>query len=372
MIIGFDATPAIEQQAGIGRYARELLQALVKCSHGHRFNLLATSEQADVDAFLRWLPPGAWREARRLPISARTATILWQRLRLPIAVDQFLDSPAVFHGPDFVVPPTKCPSVVTVHDTSYLKHPEFGEPSLVAYLQRAVPRSLQRAAQIICVSNAVAMDVAEAYPWTRDRLVAIPNGVHMPTGDMASIAESNSSRPNILMVGTIQPRKNHLGLLQAARIARERIPDLTVTIVGRRGWQSVDIARTIGEAISEGWANWIDDADDQALECAYAQATVVACPSFDEGFGLPVIEAQLRGVVPICSDLRVFREVAGDAAIFAAPRSAGAIAEAIIMLINDADRRASLAELGKKNARRFRWEETARRTMRVYERAVGG
>lgn len=371
MRIGYDATSAINQQAGIGRYVRELLGALLRQNSDDAYTVVAASEQSGIDNLQIWLPPGSWREFVRLPVSERYSTIFWHRFGVPINVERFTGPLDLFHGPDFVVPPSKCPSIVTVHDTSYLKYPEFSEPPLVEYLRQAVPRALSRASGIICVSAAVAADVAEAYPETRDRLIAIPNGVRHPE-NLDIEPSAVVSEPDVLIVGTVQPRKNHLGLLDAMVQVRHHYPDARLTIVGRAGWKSADIIHEIRKRANEGWVTWISDGDDQELERRFRKATLVACPSFDEGFGLPILEAQIRRLPVVCSDLPVFHEVAGDAAAYCDPSDSASIAEAIQGLLGDAAARKSLASLGHENARQFSWDRTAELTRAAYKRVLAG
>lgn len=368
MRIAIEATPAITQRGGVGRYTRELLRALVQSTLDHRFVLSASASTDQVDSLLDDLPPGAWREVHRLPASERTMTALWQRLGLPIKVERWIGKHDLYHGVDFTLPPTKAATVVTLHDLSFLLHPEFSHPKLARYLQSAVPRAVQRADVIVTVSASVAAETAAAFPEARSRIIAIPNGVRVP--DMAETERDGASRPTALIVGTIEPRKNHATLLAAMDEVRSVVPEARLLVIGRRGWLDDAIAGQLECGQEEGWLTWLDSADDSDLERAYQSASIFVSPSHYEGFGLPVVEAMARGIPCVVSDIAAHREVAGEAALYAAPTEVSGFAAAIVRLLEDAEDRARRSALGLDQAGSFTWQESAQRTLRAYDRAA--
>ena len=367
MRIAIDATPAAVQTGGVGRYTRELIRALVQETDDDVFILsLAASDEAS-RALFDQLPPGAWREIRRLPARERVMTTAWHRLRIPILVERWVGDHDLFHGTDFTLPPTNASTVVTIHDLSFLVHPEFAHPKLRDYLQAVVPRSVARADVVITVSASVAADVAAAFPDAQHRIVAIPNGVDAPEG----FARHEAARPTVLIVGTIEPRKNHATVLRAMADVRVAIPDAKLLIVGRRGWLYAEIEQKIQAGIEAGWIEWLDDASDAELEDAYRRATIAISASHYEGFGLPVLESLARGIACVVSDIPAHREVAGDNAVYVPVDQPAAIADAIVELIDEPQRREQIAGKGQMRAARFSWRETARRTRRAYQAALG-
>lgn len=370
MRVAIDATAAVAQRAGVGRYARELLRELVQLSPDDRFSLMIAGTDLDASTYIDTLPPGAWREHRGLPLPERWTTLAWQRLRLPLPVELLGGSFDLFHGLDFVLPPTRRRSVVTIHDLSYLLYPEFAEPRLSKYLTAAVPRTLRRANAVVAVSASVAEALVTAYPFVEGRVVAIPNGVRPPVRERPK--SQSAASPVILMVGTVEPRKNHRLLLTMFREVRADVPDARLVIVGRLGWRAEEIAAEIQEAERQGGVSWLRNASDADIESCYAEATLAVYPSWYEGFGLPVIEAMARGVPVVTSDLPALRETGGDAALYAAPDQSSDFAAHVLSLLNDAERRTRCRQAGLARARLFPWRTTAERVRRVYRRVLDG
>ncbi|MBA2452553.1 MAG: glycosyltransferase family 4 protein [Chloroflexia bacterium] len=370
MRIAVDATAAAVQSAGVGRYTRELLRALLLLPDDDRYLLLSASSTAEAQQLLRSLPPGAWRELRRLPASERLMTALWQRLRIPLPVELVAGHFDVFHGPDFVVPPSRGPSVVTIHDLSYIVAPQYAEPSLVAYLRSAVPRSLKRASQIITVSASVAADLVEAYPFAEGRIRAIPNGVR------PLIADRNRSAPNgppsILIVGTIEPRKNLVTLLDAMQYVWHEIPDAQLVVAGRIGWRSEEILRKLREACLTSRVTFVESPPDTQLELLFEEASLFVYPSAHEGFGLPLLEAMSRDVPVIASDIPALRETADAAACFVNAFDSEALGNEIVRLLADPELCADLVQAGRQRVAKHSWAETARRTRNAYQAAANG
>lgn len=368
MRIAIDGTSAAVQTAGVGRYTRELLRSLVTLSHDDRYEILTASDQESATDLARILPPGAWREFRRLPVSERVLTAAWHRLRLPVPVDLFSGDFDVFHGPDFVIPPTRRPTVVTIHDLSYLVAPEYGEPTLVNYLRASVPRSLRRATQIVTVSASVAAEVVEAYPFVSGKVRAIPNGVTVPVGQ--SRTGKIGRKPLILTVGTIEPRKNHLALLRAMPYIWRHCADAELMIVGRIGWQADDIVRELTVATASSRVSLRHSVSDDELEHLFNEAAVFAFPSHYEGFGLPILEAMARGIPVVASNIPSLRETGGSAARYVNPDDPEELAAVILDLLNNNEERRRLTEAGFQRSTELSWEQTARRTRDTYRGAV--
>ncbi|NCC35084.1 MAG: glycosyltransferase family 1 protein, partial [Chloroflexia bacterium] len=164
MIIGVDYTAAVWQGAGIGRYTRELIRATVKQATGVQFKLFYAAGGLPPDApYLAELHSlcGAYPHVRAhpIPLTPRLLTILWQRLHVPLYAEWLVGPIDLLHAPDFVLPPTRARTLVTVHDLTFLVYPECAEAGLRRYLTRAVPRALRRADLVLVDSQATAGDL---------------------------------------------------------------------------------------------------------------------------------------------------------------------------------------------------------------------
>jgi len=178
MRIGIDYTAGIWQGAGIGRYTRELVRAAAQSGPELSFQLFYAATGLDQQGpFVHYAQQLAATyhniRLRPLPITPRLLTILWQRVRLPLRIEWLIGPLDVVHAPDFVLPPTRARTLLTIHDLTFLVEPGCAEPKLRRYLSTAVPRSLQRADLIVVDSKATASDLGRLYgiPNRRIRLL---------------------------------------------------------------------------------------------------------------------------------------------------------------------------------------------------------
>jgi alpha-1,3-rhamnosyl/mannosyltransferase len=175
-----------------------------------------------------------------------------------------------------------------------------------------------------------------------------------------------------LFVGTLEPRKNLELLLDAWPVLRAEQADWPGLVVcGGWGWKTEQVRERVVRAQDEGWLHALGYVDDAALGALYRGARFLVFPSLYEGFGLPLLEALAAGCPVLCSDLPVFREVAGAAADYAPAGTAELWLDPLRRLHGDAERRAELARLGLARAAEFSWERAARETIEVLRAAAG-
>jgi glycosyltransferase involved in cell wall biosynthesis len=375
-------TAGVNQGAGVGRATRETVNALAALPEQPALTLFYSRERTAVaEAGLAWLAELAarcpWVRVRRLPLSPRWTTLLWLRYRLPLPVEVVTGPVEVLLAPDFVAPPAaRARTVVTVHDLSYLTVPQYADPGLRRYLTAAVPRSLRRAAHVVAVSEATRRDIIAHLGLPPARVTTVYNGVDPrfrpldPTARAAARARLGLPERFILTVGTIEPRKNHLGLLRAfARLAADQ-PDLALLIGGRRGWLDAPIfaeAARLGLGERVRFLGPVPDADLPAL---LGTAGVFAFPSWYEGFGLPPLEAMACGAPVVASNASSLPEVVGEAGLLVDPGDVPALADALARALTDAALRAELTRRGPAQAARFTWAATARRLLEVFRLAL--
>ena len=372
--IGIDYTAAVRQQAGIGRYTRNLVRALSELDRTNRYTLFVAGRGGD--------GLGAWPanfRTRSVPLSDRWLHILWQRLRLPIPVQVVTGAVDMFHSPDFVLPPLgRTPAILTVHDLSFLRVPECFVPGFRDYLEKAVTRAVRRAAHILADSASTRRDVIELLGASESRVSVLYPGVEprfRPILDTELLegVRARYSLPSrfVLGLGTLQPRKNFVALIEAfAQTIAHSHPDMNgvaLVIVGGRGWLADDIPAVIarlgvGECVRV--LGFVEDGDLPAL---YNLAAAFAFPSLYEGFGLPVLEAMACGTPVVAADNSSLPEVVGRAGLLVGATDRDALAGALVSLLTEEALHAGLSASGQEQAARFRWETAARQLLDTYQ-----
>ncbi|MGI8855109.1 MAG: glycosyltransferase family 4 protein [Thermomicrobiales bacterium] len=398
--VAVDVTPAVTQGAGIGRVARHLAYALPLLDRETQFTYLYATEGRDGVIPAGFLPvpdapegdirlpataPGYGPDGnvtfKRLPLPAAWMTRLWHRAHVPVPVEQFTGPVDCYHALDYVAPRVRHSRLlVTVHDLSFLAVPRYAEPSLASYLAGIVPRVVRRADRVLAVSAFTAREVVERLNIPPERVSVVPNGVEgrfrpYPPGERAearaAVAQiiGSADRPYLLAVGTLEPRKNYPTLLRAyARLRAAGLPHALV-IAGRQGWQFGPIFDTLQELHLAGDVQF-GSPPDNLLPALYNAADAVVAPAWYEGFGLSVLEGLACGAPVVASDIPPHREVAGDAAWYADPGDAAALAEAITAALDaDDTTRATRRTMGLGRAATMGWGDAARALLDVYHGA---
>lgn len=374
MIVGIDYTAAVWQGAGIGRYTRELVRSAVALEGPFQYVLFyAAGGLSPSNPYARDLQRlcAAFPHVRAVPIalSPRLLTILWQRLRLPLRVEYFTGRLDVVHAPDFVLPPTRSRTLLTVHDLTFLVRPECFEASLQRYLTRAVPRSLRRATLVLADSAATRADLVNRLGVSAERVTVIYPGVApdfrpLPTDVLESVRQRLGLPPEFLFfVGTLEPRKNLVRLIEAVSLLS---PRMHLVVAGRKGWLYDAIFAAIERLHMHNDVTFLDFVDDADLPALYNLARVFVYPSLYEGFGLPVVEALSCGTPVVTTAVSSLPEVAGDAAVLVDPLDSAAIAVGIRQALSDTQR---LRARGPVQAQQFTWERAARTLLDCYHYA---
>ncbi len=380
MIIGVDYTAAAWQGAGIGRYTRELIRAAVPRDPELRYVLFYAARglpaNAPYVADLRALAAANPNvRVRPLPISPRLLTILWQRLRLPLPAERLVGPLNVLHAPDFVLPPTRARTILTVHDLTYLVRPESADARLRRYLMQAVPRSLRRADRVLVDSQATAADLERLLGVAGPHVRVLYPGVDprfrpMAAADVAPVrTQLRLPAHFLLFVGTLEPRKNVPRLLEAfAQVAADpRYVDLHLVLGGRRGWLYEEIFATVGRLGLRERVQFLDFVADDQLPALYNLAQAFVYPSLYEGFGFPALEALACGTPVVTAAVASLPEVVGAAAVVVDPYDVTAIAQGIRTALENP---APLRAAGPPQAQRFSWTAAGIALIEVY-RDVG-
>jgi glycosyltransferase involved in cell wall biosynthesis len=367
MNVLLDISAALAQTAGIGRYARELARALLALPDGPALTLYHNRQPLD-------RMPEEWRALprRQIPLSDRAWRLfVLSGARPPRAWLDARDCD-VIHGTDVIVPPSSRPSAITIHDLSTLLFPQH-HTRLHRWFDRfSLPIMARRASAIIADSASTARDVSDRLGVPPGKVRVVHLGVdhdrfhpREPAEARARVqAALNLRPPYVLSVGTLEPRKNLLTLLQACRLLPDTAP--TLVLAGGQGWGNQPLSAAIDALGLRKRVAMAGFVDEDLLPDLYAAADAFAYPSLYEGFGLPALEAMACGAPVVASRTSSLPEVVGEAGLLVDPRDPRALAEALQRLAGDAALRRTLSQAGIRQAARFSWERAARETLAVY------
>jgi len=377
-VIGIDVTSALSQQAGIGRYTRELVSALIRYDKDSEY-ILFSAKQPSWDQLAKQIPIDAKVQYKQAPFSERWLYRIWYRLRLPVPVQVFTGDIDLYYSPDFVLPPVRdgIPTILTVHDLSFVHYPETFTPPLRNYLNQVVPRSIRKANHVLADSQATKEDLIEIWNIDEKKITVLYAGVNpsfRPPTDRGKFTEVRKKydlgdEPYIFSVSTIQPRKNYQMLIKAFKDVAKNYPH-NLIIAGGRGWLYEE---TFNEVIAQGLEDrvrFIGFVDDEDLPALYSEATLFVFPSLYEGFGLPVLEAMACGVPVIVSGASSLPEVASEAALMLPPQEQRLWSSAIRDLLDNPNRRAQMVAGGFLRVRQFGWKRAATQLSGVLQRLL--
>ncbi len=278
--------------------------------------------------------------------------------------------------------PLFCPApiVVTVHDVSYLEHPEHFTRCRVAQLKLTVKRTVRAAARILTPSEFSRRSIIRAYGIDAERVVVVHNAVsntfrpvHQDTAAHWVRQKFGIATPFVLTVGDLQPRKNHLGLIRAFEDLIRHYPQLPhhLVMVGKETWFGSTIRRAAQRSSVAGRIHFTGWVSDDELRHFYGACDAFVFPSFYEGFGLPILEAMACGRAVACSNTSAMPEVANAAALLFDPHRPSEITRALRDLLLDSELRARTERLGSQRAAGFTWSRAAQKTLSVYYDVAG-
>ncbi|MBK9170164.1 MAG: glycosyltransferase family 4 protein [Bryobacterales bacterium] len=277
--------------------------------------------------------------------------------------------------------PLNCPVpvIVSVHDVSFLDHPQFFPASRSFQLRWSVERTVRQAAHVLTGSDFSREAILRAYRLAPERVSVIPNAanpffrpLHIDNACDWVRNRFQLPTPFVLSVGDLQPRKNPVALIQAFAQLVKAQPELRhrLALVGQDTWYSAKVREAIRESGVSDRIRLLGFVTDEDLLHLYNACEVFVFPSLYEGFGLPVLEAMACGRAVACSNTTAVPEVADGAAILFDPRSVDEIARAMADLLRDPELRIRMERLGQQRAAAFSWNRTAERTLAAYYRAA--
>lgn len=366
MTIGWDGTPLLRAEDGVGRFASSLLRALVVQEPALRHTVVGFADDRDKPHLVEAGGPVTYTY---LPVRRRPAQLAYKLLGVPSVNRWVKELPDVMVYPNFVSFPRLpgVPSVLVVHDLAHLDLPEVVADKNRRYLARWVPKSMQQCDAVMVPSQFTAERLAHHFPDLTKPVKVIPLGVdeRFHTTDRQAVAQVRKQlglpEHFILFLGSLQPRKNLGALLRAY----EALPDeLTKTyglvLAGARGWKNEPLEKQIKRLQATGLRIVIPGfIDEGQLPALYAAADLFAFPSTYEGFGLPPLEAMACGTPVIAANAAASPELLHDVALLVDPDNTEAFAAALASLLTDERLHSHYSRRGLNKAKEYTWERTA-------------
>lgn len=363
---------------GVGRYASSLFENLLKTASADEFVLWLNSWQNKKNAAAQWrdkfanleVIEGRWPN-RLLDLTA--GFFNRPRIDKKIAAD-------IFYSPHFNILPLTRPEkrILTVHDLSFFHFPHFFSWRDSLYHRRQfLKKQFATAGKIVAVSDFTAWNLQETFKLPPEKVVRIYGGINPIFRKLAKseiveispgVRELAETRPFILTVGTLEPRKNHIALIKAFDCLKTKpvFKDFVLAIAGPAGWLYQEIFEAAAQSPFRADIRFLGRVADDDLLWLYNHAAVFAYPSFFEGFGFPPLEAQACGCPVAASNRSSLPEILGDSALLADPWRIGELVGALETILLRDDLRRDLTAKGLKNAKRFDWQKTAKEFLDLF------
>lgn len=358
MKIGIDASRAFQKnKTGIEEYSYQVIKSIRNYLRDDQVVLYcnpAINIRPDFNL------PAGWK------IKYLRAPIFWTQIRL--SLEMFFHPVDVLFVPAHTVPLIHAKNtVVTIHGLEYEFCPKAYSPFSRFYMRWSIKKSCKWARKIIAVSENTKKDLINLYKVPGEKIDVIYEGISAGQGSaFPSASSADSSRPNLstgkylLFIGRLEERKNICGIIEAFEVLKEKynLPHKLI-LAGKFGYGAENIkdkienSRYKDDIILPGY---ISDEEKFAL---LKKADVFLFPTFYEGFGLPILEAQNVGTPVITSNISSMPEIAGNSAVLVDPKDSSAIAEAAWRLVSDESHKNDIIEKGLVNVKRFSWEKCA-------------
>ncbi len=360
--VAIDATGVPPQAAGVGRYAKDLIAAISVIDERPEIEVMATAATAGM-----FSQPNAsrYRVISAAP-SARLLRLAYQESRLGRVAKR--SGAKVIHGLHYQLP-RRCRGlkmISTVHDLTFIDHPEWHEAAKVRYFRRAIKLAVERADHLIVPSQATGERLRELFP-DAPPVTVVYHGVGPAV--VPEYGGAGRNEVEICFLGTIEPRKNLPRLLEAFDIVAGDHPEFRLRIVGQRGWKTAGFDTALGRLRHRDRVTVDGYLSEPELKRVLKRARVLAYPSLEEGFGLPVLEALATGLNVVTSKVSATAEVAGGFAWLVDPEDVSSIADGIVEAATSA-RPVDEVQRQTDWARSFTWEKAAYSTVTVYERLL--
>lgn len=393
MLIGIDASRAFSpQRTGTENYSYNLIKALTRVDKTNTYRLYTRNVSKDNFHLIDFPLPGNFS----------IKNISWSKFWTQggLALETILHPPDVLFIPAHTLPLMRefslsnTKTVVTIHDLGYEYLPNYHSKISKIFLNRSTEWAVKWANALIAVSEATRQNLIEKMQCDRDKVSVIYEGVDLEKFKMQNVnfqmkdetlnnigykkqTERLASKYGvkgdyILFVGTIQPRKNLLRLIEAFSLVYKRLSNqhLQLIIVGKSGWMNKAIYQAPSKYGVNSFVHFINYIPDIDLPLFYTHARLLCLPSLFEGFGLPILEAMALGCPVVTSNVSSLPEVTGDSAVLVDPLSIISISFGIEQILTNDKQRSLLIQKGKERVKHFTWEKTANETVSLFKKLI--
>lgn len=361
MNISIDVRTAAGNRAGKGNYTYNLLREILMIDRKNQYFLLHNGEN-----------PFEQKADNIHPVYISGRGAFWQvkaffALRRHKINLHF--SPSSYIIPAFL--PVSTASIVTIHDLISFKEAKNHQKFATIIERLFLARALKKATYVCPVSENTAKDLHSLFPKLHLQISHIPcaaSGQFQPISrdKLVNFAtQTNTPAKFFLAVGSIIPRKNYLGLIEAFAVVNKQFPEYKLLIIGSKGWQYEELFQRIDELKIKRHVHFLGHIKDSSLVKLYNLATALVFPSFYEGFGIPPLEAMQSGCPVIASEVSSIPEVVGNAALMIDPNHYQNIVGAMLRLITEKDLREKMREKGLIQAQKFSWNASAKKLLAI-------
>ena len=370
MRVGLDYRPALQNREGIGRYARELVRGFVELGFDGDLGLFGYTAAAMRFSREELGIAGTRAELLRMRLPSRL--LPWLLARLGKGVDDLVGGASVYHHTQpNMLPVRRATEVATIFDCIYMI-PDSGylDQAVAERMTAAAKEQVRRAKRILVPSQYVGAEVVMALGAHPARVAVTELGCDHIARALPPEGFGRAKEPYVLTVARVDPRKNHLRMLQAFELlVKEGLPHRWI-VAGPRGHEWQEFARALELSPARARVQWIVDAPEEDLPRLYAQADCFLFASLNEGFGLPPLEAMACGTPVVSSCVTSLPEVCGDAAFLVEPTEHERIFEATRRVLMEPEIASELRTRGIAQSRKFTWRECAKHTLLAYRNAL--
>ena len=368
MRIGVDIRSLLEPYpSGVAYYTKNLLDKLLEIDQKNQYLLFYNSYQPDNLKLVEELKKYSNVRVKSFSYPNKIFNSLLFFLHWP-KIDKLLGGVDIFFAPNlqFLALSKKCKKIVTIHDLSFERYPQFLSLKRKLWHKIINPKKFISAAHsIIAVSHNTKRDLIDLYRINPEKINVIHSGV-----STNNVSDEKRQLPDkyILTVSTLEPRKNLEGLIAAFQelIKKDQFKDYYLLIAGPQGWKAEHLYHLAPDNKQIKFLGFVSDAEKAQL---YKNARVFVYPSFYEGFGFPPLEAIARGSPVIVSMNSSLPEILADAALYINPYNILEIANVLEKVLTNEDLRRQLIEAGQKQVQKFSWQKAAQETLQVFQQS---